>query len=139
MVPAHGLDVNAVNSRWRTTLSCAARSGSAQVIELLVTLGADVNAPANVEGETVMRNAVRDDLSAGVETLIALGSNLRETGASENTLLHTSASWGSLNSMRLLLAEDIDVKALDYCDMTALHTVAEGSDMDEPAKQKVQL
>jgi len=107
--------INATDSKGRTVLGRAARSGKKELVEFLLEKGAseDIFAAAIV-GQT-------DKVAAFLKQDPKL-INARDIGG--KTALHWAALYGQEKVMELLLAEKADVNSLDEDGFTPLHWAA---------------
>src|SRR5262252_874878 len=109
MLIEHGADINVRTQQGRTALMAAAkRNGNADLVRLLLKMGADVKAP----GDTTLIPAAQ---SGDVEIMRLLIEN----GADVNcisprlgeTPLHYAAASGNVSAVRLLLAKSANPNA----------------------------
>ncbi len=107
--------INSTDSKGRTVLGSAARSGKKELVEFLLEKGAseDIFAAAIV-GQT-------DKVAAFLKQDPKL-INARDSGG--KTALHWAALYGQEKVMELLLAEKADVNSLDEDGFTPLHWAA---------------
>jgi ankyrin repeat protein len=107
--------INATDSKDRTVLGRAARSGKKELVEFLLEKGAseDIFAAAIV-GQT-------DKVAAFLKQDPKL-INARDSGG--KTALHWAALYGQTKVMELLLAQKADVNSLDEDGFTPLHWAA---------------
>ncbi|UOX38729.1 ankyrin repeat containing protein [Finch poxvirus] len=111
-----GLDIK-TNSCGETALHRAASVGSLEVVEVLVSYGADVNA-RDITGSTPLISA-----SPYVDTaklLLEKGANINIADVNGYTALHNAARYGSLESIYLFLSYGIDVDIKDKIGNTPL-------------------
>jgi ankyrin repeat protein len=107
--------INATDSKGRTVLGRAARSGKKELVEFLLEKGAteDIFAAAIVGHTDKVAAFLKQD-----PKLI----NARDSGG--RTALHWAALYGQEKVMELLLAEKADVNSLDEDGFTPLHWAA---------------
>ena len=107
--------INATDSKGRTVLGRAARSGKKELVEFLLDKGAteDIFAAAIVGHTDKVAAFLKQD-----PKLI----NARDNGG--KTALHWAALYGQEKVMELLLAEKADVNSLDEDGFTPLHWAA---------------
>ena len=115
---ADGADVNAKlkAEKWQdiagwTPLHFAARSNRKEIVELLITVGADVNVEAD-NGLTPLHNASGADKEVA-ELLIAEGPDVNAKDRTEWTPLHYAACRGNKEVVEPLIANGADVNAKD--------------------------
>ena len=96
-----GVNVNAKDPRSRTALHIAARKGYREVVELLLEHGADVNAGAGYNNETVAEFAIWGNHSEIVELLVSNGADISP--------LHLAVSIGDKAKERSLIEGGADV------------------------------
>lgn len=130
-----------------TPLHFAAQAGQTDIVEYLITNGADVNAE-NIEGKAPLQFAADNDHKEIVKLLIDKGADvslhvathmgdlaraksLIEEGAGVNaedfggeTPLHIAAAKGHKEIAELLIAKGADVNTKNNWDWTPLHTAA---------------
>lgn len=103
-----------------TLLHDAALKGHLEIMELLLSHGADVNS-LNAQGATALHDAALAGQRAAAEALLKHGANIdardSESGA---TPLHQAASWGRRGVVELLLARHADPRIKDKNGHTAL-------------------
>jgi len=96
-----GINVNAKGARSRTALHVAASKGHREVVELLLDHGADVNAGAGYNNETVAEFAIWGNHSEIVELLVSNGADISP--------LHLAVSMGDEAKARSLIESGADV------------------------------
>ena len=144
-----GADVNLKDNRGRIPLNNAARGGHKEVAELLIAVGADVNAKAgysiplasaasggykeiaelliangadvNVLDGAALRSAADGGHKEIVELLIANGTDVNAKDESGGTPLLGAAWQGHKEVVELLIAEGADVNAEGHFRETPLH------------------
>jgi ankyrin repeat protein len=79
----------------------AAESKDLEILKLLISKGADVNAP-DFMGETALHNAAMVDFAAGIEVLLKAGANIEAAGGGQTPLL-VAADAGAVNAIKVLL------------------------------------
>lgn len=115
----------------RTPIQAAAESGNQNLVDLLLDLGADINAPASPSGG---RTALQAACFAGhvemVKHLISKGAKLNGTAAKHGgfTALEAACRVGEKQIVEILLAGGADVNARgdSRTGGSALHAAAEG-------------
>lgn len=115
-----GTDVNG-QFNGRNALHTACRQDSSEMVELLISKGADVNAKAeDGKGRTALQIAVGNRKGAGaiVPVLIKHRVDVNDRGPSGNTALHEAVGkYGnrkySIDIVKLMLSKGADVNAAD--------------------------
>eukprot|EP01060_Flectonema_neradi_P012141 TRINITY_DN19036_c0_g1_i1.p1 TRINITY_DN19036_c0_g1~~TRINITY_DN19036_c0_g1_i1.p1 ORF type:complete len:565 (+),score=109.12 TRINITY_DN19036_c0_g1_i1:41-1735(+) len=119
---SNGASVTIKNGWGTTPIHYAATNGHSSTVELLVTLGADVNKKA--VGSTPLHLAAVNGQTDCCETLIRLGADIHATTTDGHTPLHKASMFGNVEVMTMLLKEgaSIDTRAVDGS--TPVHTAA---------------
>jgi len=126
---AKGMDPNSVSSnasRWEgwTVLHRAAISGSKEVMQLLLSKGADVNCKGK-DGDTPIQLALGESGSVRTEIVRLLVSHGADISA-----LYAAAFLGEVEKVKTVINEGADVNA-NWLDCgTALHAAARGNQKD---------
>ena len=134
---AHGAEVRAKDEEGVTPLHCAACAGDRDVVQLLLTAGAEVNARTvrhSEPGSTAWgRHSLGSEFCAGttplqiaalgrdrhlVELLLAYGADIHAANESGATALHYAV--GEAQLIELLIAKGADVNAQDRKGATPL-------------------
>ncbi len=102
-----------------TPLHCAAGVGNRDLAELLLTIGADVNAK-DKGGVTPLHVAVYNRHRDVTELLLAKGAKVNTKANDGATPLHDAAAVGTRDLAELLLTKGADVNAKDKGGMTPL-------------------
>ncbi|CAG8327534.1 unnamed protein product [Penicillium salamii] len=95
----------------RPALTSAALDGNLNTIRLLLSQGADVNAPGGVYGNALAAAASRGKLDA-INLLLDLGADANAPGGDFKTPLQYAVLGGKLDAIRLLLDRGADVNGL---------------------------
>lgn len=114
----------------RTALQAAAGCGHIEVVEILISNSADVNAsPSKENGRTALQAAAGSGHIKVVELLILNNADVNAPGCKENgrTALQAAAEGGHINVVQLLISNNADVNALPCREKgrTALQAAAE--------------
>ncbi|MEB3294064.1 MAG: ankyrin repeat domain-containing protein [Synechococcales bacterium] len=90
-------------------LLAAVSSGSEQIVQFLLEKGANVNGVSR-SGETALHTAVRRNKSSKLTALLLdKGANINAKNSEGTTALHVAAQYGSIETIKLLLAKGADV------------------------------
>ena len=117
----HGQDVNTTSDIFRTTpLMYAANRGHVQVLEELISAGANVNGKDRNK-QTALHLASWCGHSSVVTSLIEAGANLKEQDRLRRTPLMCAAGSGHVQVMVELIRAGADVNRKDENNQTALH------------------
>jgi ankyrin repeat protein/peroxiredoxin len=103
-----------------TLLHDAALKGHIDIMELLLSHGADVNS-LNAQGATALHDAALAGQRAAADALLKHGANINARDSDSGaTPLHQAASWGRRSVVELLLARHADPGIKDKNGRTAL-------------------
>ena len=117
-------DVNMRDKRSRTTaLEHAVRNANREMVQLLLSAGANVNAQDS-NGETILMELDHDATSDLVWDLINAGAKVNLEDASGNTALMAAASSDNLEAVRTLLDAGANMEAKNRDGRTALMLAA---------------
>ena len=108
-----------------TPLHWAAKSGHAEVAELLLTSRASVDATAK-NGQTPLHMAAYHGHRDVAELLLANKADANAKDVNGLAPLHYAAVWGNANMAELLLATNAEVDIRDKRGVTPLHLAASG-------------
>ncbi|MDB4794760.1 ankyrin repeat domain-containing protein [bacterium] len=115
---AKGGSPNAKDKDGWTLLHLTAYNGHKDIVELLITNGADVNAKLNLFGEIIRPIEVVKEGHPEIADL------LRKHGGKYGTI-HTAAGGGDIEAVKEFLAAGVDVNAKDEVESTPLHGAAQ--------------
>ena len=116
-----------------SALQFAVKKGDIELIKQLVSLKADVNAPARDDGRTALQEAAGMGYMEIVETLLAEGADVNApAGDDGRTALQAAAGGGHMEVVEKLLAKGADVNAPagSAWGRTALQAAAGGGHME---------
>lgn len=129
-----------------TLLHYAVSTSKLDCAELLLSLGASVEALENVNGFTPLMSAARAGEIGSVALLLRFGANVQLTDNHGRTPLHIACEFGSVEAVKELLHAGASVEALDrkgrtpamlakqYCNpATAGQILAEVEKVDKPS------
>ncbi|PTB65863.1 ankyrin, partial [Trichoderma citrinoviride] len=105
--------MRAAGHRSRTVLQSAAESGHMNIVKLLLSAGADVNAePADDGGGTALRAAAGEGHLDIVKLLLEAGADVNaEPKGRQETALQVACFKGYLNIVQMLINAGADVNA----------------------------
>ena len=127
---ANGADVNAKDDGW-TPLHNAAGYSTKEMVELLISNGANVNAK-NDDGWTPLHDAATKEVA---ELLIAKGADVEAKDKDNWTPLHKAAFGGHKEIVELLISEGADVNAKGEDGWTPLNITHDPETTDFLRKQ----
>jgi ankyrin repeat protein len=114
-----GADVNARSCIGKTALSMAAEKGFAEIVELLIGRGANVNAPC--ESDDPLSAAAKKGYGAIVDALLAAGADVNKTNEYGHTPLMAAAISGDEAIMRRLVSAGASPKSKDKMGRVAMY------------------
>jgi len=109
-----------------TPLHRAAEAGDVELVQSLLSGGADVNAKDDWDGGTPLHKAAAEGHRVVAEILIASGADLEAKDDLGETPLHKTFFGGYKNVVELLLAKGADVNAGGQYGWTPLHQAMSG-------------
>jgi ankyrin repeat protein len=115
-------------SKGATVLHVAAEAGRADIAELLIGKGADINVETKA-GWTPLHRAVDMNHPAVAKLLISKGADVNATGKG-NAPLHRAAFSGNLEMLQILLDEGADIHARGAEGWTAIFFACCGGHLD---------
>jgi ankyrin repeat protein len=104
-------DVNGSEGDGTTALHWAARTGDAELVQMLVYAGANVKATTRLGAYTPLMMAAQAGHSAAVAALIAGGADLKATSTTGTTPLMFAAQSGDTRTVTMLVEGGADVNA----------------------------
>jgi ankyrin repeat protein len=108
----HGL-VNAKDDRGRTPLHLAAESGHIEIVEFLISSGAEINV-ADVNSNTPLHYTATAGKVEAAEFLLAKGAEVDARNHEKCTPLHLAASFNHKPIMKLLIEKGAEVDSKEY-------------------------
>ena len=106
-----GADVNAAHGDGMTALHWAARTGDADLAQMLVVAGANHRATTRLGGWTPMLVAAQYGHADVVATLLKAGADPKAATTNGTTALMLAAASGNTHAVKLLLDQRVDVDA----------------------------
>ena len=122
-----GGNVNAKDSLGTTRLMDADLNDYGDVVILLASQDADVNATDDTLGQTALHLCAIGDNARAAAALIQKGANINAKDRRGKTPLHEAASAGATDFLKLLLGSKADIKNQDGMGKTPLHRAAQAS------------
>ena len=112
---AHGSDVNATGDKGFTALHLAAYANNAELAQLVLDHGANIEANQAIYGVTPLQAAVAVGAMNVAQLLLNRGANYEKPAGNGWTPIFFAAYYGQMNTANLLLAKGarIEVKATD--------------------------
>jgi ankyrin repeat protein len=129
-------NVNAIYNDGQIALMKAVFNGDADMVQLLLARGANVNATDDEEGQTALMDPVDNGDADMVQLLLARGANVNAINNSGSTALMKAASNGDADMVQLLLARGADVNATDNDGQTALMKACVSSQVSRNPRKK---
>lgn len=117
--------LNAADDQGSAPLHTAAAAGQKHIVELLLSLGADVNVK-NRDGSTPLHVAASEARGEIVDLLLAKGADLFALDANGMTVLHSAAYGGATPIARKLIELGLDVNTKKTNGSAPLHGAALG-------------
>lgn len=127
---AQDVQVNVKDESEVTPLHVAAFCGHDELAEMLLSVGARINAVEKKFGLSALHVAVLQNQISTCEVLLSKGANVKGVDPQGRTLLHWAASHGKTDIAELLLKKGINVNAKDMFGRTALHWAIQCGHMD---------
>lgn len=106
-----GLDVNMAQGDGMTALHWAARKGDVELVDFLVSAGANVAAVTRLGDYTPLLVAMRAGHEGAALSLVRAGASVTATTSTGVTPLHFAAQGGSVKVIEAMLAAGADIEA----------------------------
>ena len=113
-------DINFMDDTETTALHKAASGGYNDIVQLLLTKGASIEAKNNFNN-TPLHLAVRHGHTNTVELLLSNGASIEATNNFNSTPLHLAALGSHTSTVELLLSKGASIKATDNYNNAPLH------------------
>jgi len=118
----HGADVNQVGTSGWTNLHLSAQGRySEEILNMLITAGADLKATDQKFDITAFHSAVLAGSPDTVRLLISRGANISATGKDRCYPLHYAAVYGWVEVIQVLIDANTDIQCVDEAEATPLH------------------
>ena len=125
-------NINFTNDWGWTALHKAAAGGHKDVVHLLLTRGASIEALSYAKN-TPLHKAARRGHTSIVELLLTEGASVEPTNSSNDTPLHFAAGFGQTSTVELLLTRGASIEALNNAKDTPLHLAAVPDEYTSPS------
>ena len=112
----------------QTPLHCAAYAGNCEVVEKLISHGADIKSKTYF-GTSVIHCAASEGNIRIIKMLLDLGEDINAVDDNLNTPLHEAVGYGCGKTIRLLIEKGADIEARDYKGYTPLHRAVYSRDL----------
>lgn len=96
------IDVNHADSRGETLLMFASRQNQQEILQILISAGAEINREDS-SGATAMHHAAKHGRIANLKFLLSKGGSVSAGSSNTDSLLALAAEQGNLEMIRLLL------------------------------------
>ena len=116
----HGASAQGRNKNGQTPLHLAVKHGLTRVVELLLKLGADVDAQDNDDMTPLLFASQTDDSGTIAQLLLEYGTNVHIRDKTGRTPLHMASLYHTSSVVELLLKVGADADAQDHSGMTPL-------------------
>lgn len=118
MLLKNGASIEEPGYYGRTPFMIAALANNIEKMNLLLNKGANINA-TDKEGKTALHIASFTNPKL-IKQLIDAGADLNLKDKDGNTAMHLAASWGRLDSIKILLENKININAINNDGYTPL-------------------
>ena len=116
-------NINFLDDSGATALHKAASGGYNDIVQLLLTKGASIEA-VDKDNDTPLHLAARSGHTSTVKLLLSKGASIEVTSYYNHTPLHFAANYGHTSIVELLLSKGASVEAMDEDNDTPLHLAA---------------
>lgn len=125
----HPDHVNAHDLIGTTLLHQAGKYQKLNIMNLLLDLGAEVNASQG-SGWTPLSFCAKDSLLPACQLLLDRGANLHHANESGWNATHCAADTGQVDALRLFMGAGADIHAVNVKGFTALHVAARNGHLE---------
>ncbi|KUL83288.1 hypothetical protein ZTR_09137 [Talaromyces verruculosus] len=122
-------EIDRVDGSGTTSLQWACERGHSEIVQVLIELGADVNAQGGDYGNALQTTAERGHLDIA-HLLLEQGADVNAQGGRYGNALQAAAQGGYLNIIQLLLEKGADINAQGGRYNNALQAAARGGHLD---------
>ncbi len=115
-----GFDTNMKDIEGNPPLTVAVRAGSLAIVEMLLSSGADINAPSGDRGYSPLMDAVYSKKPEIATLLLERGANPNVVGSDAQTAICIAAGRGDMEMCNLLIKYEANPTIPDALGMTAM-------------------
>ncbi|WP_133406345.1 ankyrin repeat domain-containing protein [Parashewanella tropica] len=127
---SHTTDINLVNHSGQSALYLAVMNGHSDIVDCLLKNGASAEL-RNIKSETPLKVATRCRQYQAVKVLLDHDPDIVNASDSQGwTALMNAASYGDIDTVKLLLKHQVDVNVVNHDGKTALYCAADGGHSD---------
>ncbi|MCX6877442.1 MAG: ankyrin repeat domain-containing protein [Verrucomicrobia bacterium] len=127
---AGGVDLQARDCEGQTALHWAAISGNVEVLGLLISKGAEVDAKDTLNGRTPLHHAVNSADAKTVAILLDKGADITAKDSNGCQPIHLATQAGNVEVLHLLLEKGAAVAATESHGDTPLHVAAASAKLE---------
>lgn len=113
----------------RTPLHTAAYTGKLNIVQLLISRGADVNATTST-GSTPMHGATLYNHEAVIRLLVAKGGNINAVNQGGYTPFTNAASSGNMSTIKFLVESGARIEPVDSTGIVPLHCAVNSCNLE---------
>ena len=126
----HGANIHIIDERGRSPLHSASRRGHADVVELLLQYGADVDIEEAETLWTPLHFAAQNGELEICRLLLEYGATIDKTTNQQETPLHVTSRSGNLEIARFLIEQGADITSRHNRGWTPLHMASRHGHLD---------